>query len=137
MHCWVSCVQIDQSGYCSTNMSYLLVFLGGGLGSLLRYAVSLFALRILGGAIPVGTFISNLVSCIVLAVTVELLRRSGSDNQLIRSLVLIGFCGGFSTFSTFSFETVQLIKNGNHLVAAGNVIISVAVGLILIYKLTK
>ncbi|MBI1287460.1 MAG: fluoride efflux transporter CrcB [Flavobacteriales bacterium] len=119
------------------NMSYLLVFIGGGLGSLSRYIVSIISLKAFGGIIPIGTFISNLVSCVVLAVTIELLRRSGSDNPMLRSLILIGFCGGFSTFSTFSFETVQLIKNGNHLVAAGNVIVSVAVCLILIYKLTK
>lgn len=117
-------------------MTYLLVFLGGGLGSLTRYGLSVITQRFYSGELPIATFLSNLVSCIILVLVVGLMSKFESP-KLIQTGVLVGFCGGFSTFSTFSFETVQLIKNGSHLAAAGNVIVSVGICLILIYKLTK
>ncbi len=117
-------------------MTYLVVFLGGGLGCLARYLVSIILTRVYDGSLPISTFLSNVLSCLVLVFIVGLMGRTEGD-KLVQTGVLIGFCGGFSTFSTFSFETVQLIKNGSHLAAAGNVILSVGVCLILIYKLTK
>jgi len=113
-----------------------LVFFGGGLGSVCRYAISNLVQRYFDSTIPLATFFSNVLSCVLLVLIVGLAGKAG-ENKLVHAGVLIGFCGGFSTFSTFSFETIQLIKNGNHLVAAGNVILSVGVCLILIYKLTK
>ncbi len=118
-------------------MTYLVVFIGGGLGCLSRYAISLLTIRYYNGIFPVATLISNVLSCLLLILIVESIGRFDGGNRLIQAGVLVGFCGGFSTFSTFSFETVQLMKNGSHLAAAGNVILSVGVCLILIYKLTK
>ena len=118
------------------SMSWLLVFLGGGLGSVARFGISWLILKNYEGHLPLATFISNLLACFLLAIVVTN-SFEPFDNRVLKYAVLVGFCGGFSTFSTFSFETIELIKNGNHLVAVGNVIVSVAVCLILLYKLTK
>ena len=114
-----------------------MVFIGGGLGSVARYGVSMFVLRYFQGNLPVATFFSNVFACLILALVFSLSVEGQGGGRLLKLAVVVGFCGGFSTFSTFSYETVQLIKNGNHLVAAGNVIVSVAFCLILLYKLTK
>ena len=119
-------------------MSWFMVFIGGGLGSVVRYGISMFVLRHFQDNLPIATLVSNVFACLLLALVFSLNSDfQGVGGRLLKLAVVVGFCGGFSTFSTFSYETVQLIKNGNHLVAAGNVIISVAFCLILLYKLTK
>lgn len=119
-------------------MNYLLVFLGGGLGSVCRYGISVAILGMGANSLPLGTFFSNVLSCMILAFTLWILGLEHfADEKWIRLSIVVGFCGGFSTFSTFSLETIQLIKNGNHLVAAGNVILSVVICLILLYRMTK
>lgn len=118
-------------------MNWVLVFLGGGLGSLARFGVSWVVLRSYTGHIPVATFLSNLMACGVLGVVIHYLNLQEVENDLIKYAVLIGFCGGFSTFSTFSYESLMLMKNGNHVVAVANVILSVVVCTTLLFKLTK
>ena len=118
-------------------MNWLLVFLGGGFGSICRYGVGQLFVKIYSGNLPLSTLTSNVISCIILALVVSYSPQFSGNNKWINLALVVGFCGGFSTFSTFSFETMQLIKNGNHFVAVGNIMISVFVCLILLLKLTK
>ena len=114
----------------------IFVFLGGGLGSVLRYGISVFVKSNFKSNFPIATLTSNILSCIVLALLVSYF-ISKTDNLTLKALLLVGFCGGFSTFSTFSFETVELIKTGNLAFAIANIAISVTVCVALIYFLAK
>lgn len=112
-----------------------LLFLAGGLGTLCRYGISKVTLSMVATNFPLGTFISNILSCIILALTLVYFNGKFSDNSLAKLVIITGFCGGFSTFSTFSYETVELLKQGNVMWAIANILISVLVGVALIYFL--
>jgi CrcB protein len=115
----------------------LLVFLGGGIGSISRYGISFFVKSYFNNSFPFATLISNVLSTLILALALGVFSEKVAESQGLRMLIVIGFCGGFSTFSTFSFETVELIRSGNTLFAIANILISVASCVAIIYVLTK
>lgn len=114
-------------------MTYFYVFLGGGLGCLARFSLSQFVNHLIKSPFPFGTFLSNMFACTLLAIFVIGAREYSQEQPWIQPLLIMGFCGGFSTFSAFSYESVQLIDQGNFLVAALNIVISITVGVALIY----
>ena len=110
-------------------MTYFWVFIGGGLGSLCRFGVGIWLNR--GGVYPWGTLVANGLSCIILGMLVALVSKQGLSVEL-RMLLVTGFCGGFSTFSTFSYELVQMLRQANYLLAGSYLLGSVLFGLIAI-----
>jgi CrcB protein len=115
----------------------LFVFIGGGLGSIARYGISEIVRVNFKSSFPVATLCSNVISCAILALTMVYLSQRAEVNTGMKAFIIIGICGGFSTFSSFSFETVELIRSGNLLFAITNILISVTVCVGLIYFLTK
>jgi len=115
----------------------LMIFVGGGLGSLARYGISVFVKSNFQFVFPLATLLSNIISCVVLAIVVGIFSEKVLTNNSLAALIVIGFCGGFSTFSTFSFETVELFRNGNNSFAIANILISITACLGIIFFLTK
>ncbi len=90
----------------------LIVFLGGGFGSVLRYLLSKWISALHTQSFPWGTFTVNVIACLVLGVIVGVADQKQIISPTMRLFWTVGFCGGFSTFSTFSIETLQLMQNG-------------------------
>lgn len=112
-------------------MNLIWIFIGGGLGSVVRYCVGLGTGMLYSGDFPLGTLLSNLAACLLLGVFVYALPLRAEQTWL-HPLLVIGFCGGFSTFSTFSGETFNLISNQQWGYAIANVLISIIAGIGLI-----
>ena len=108
----------------------LLIFLGGGLGSLARYGVGR-ALAPWSLSLPYGTLTANVLACVVLGFFTGMVALRTSDAVLpYRAFIAVGFCGGFSTFSTFSNETLILLMNNRWGDAVFNVGLSIILCLI-------
>lgn len=116
-------------------MAFIYIFIGGGIGSLVRYGFGIFAKRYFDFSLPIGTFLANIVSCFIVGFTIYLMKDKIQVHSFIQPLILIGFCGGLSTFSTFSNETAQLIHQGNWFWAIGNILFSIFSGIAIIYWL--
>jgi len=107
-------------------MNWILVFVGGGLGSMLRYFISQQLLQ--SKHYPWATLVSNVLATALLALLVMYLKSADKPSWLL-PLIGVGFCGGFSTFSTFLAENVQLFEQGQWVLLAVNVLFSVGAGL--------
>ena len=92
---------------------YLFVGIGGFIGSVLRYGCSGFVYRIAGDRFPLGTLTVNFIGCFVIGFVMMLFEERWLVSPTIRLFLTVGILGGFTTFSTFSFETIEIFRGGN------------------------
>lgn len=106
----------------------LLIALAGAVGTLARYGLATATYSALGTAFPWGTFVVNILGCLVFGVVMQAGLATTLSTEL-RTLLTVGFLGAFTTFSTFSYETLTRIQDGQWLVAGMNAGGSVVCGL--------
>ena len=104
-------------------MIALYVFLGGGLGSLCRYGLAIL-MNEANLKLPAATLTANILAGLILGIVIGWVSRN-TDNTALLLFAATGFCGGFSTFSTFSLENVQLWQEGHYTAMLLNIILSV------------
>ena len=103
----------------------LWVFIGGGLGSLSRYGLTLIMTRYFP-RFPMGTLLANAVACFLLGIFVAL-HFSGQINESRKLMLVTGFCGGLSTFSTFTFESHQLYSKEGWIMLVTNMVLNLVI----------
>ena len=108
----------------------LLVILGSAAGGALRYVISTVIQQKTIGKFPMGTFTVNVVGCFMMGLIFGLADKNSSTQLGIILLFATGFCGGFTTFSAFAYENVNLLKSQLNLLALAYILLSVIVGIL-------
>lgn len=115
--------------------SVLYVFLGGGIGSVLRFLIAkLFPFQASG--FPWATLLSNVIATLILAIVVIQFKESEKWVS-IQPFIVVGICGGLSTFSTFSLENYQLLQQGQLAIVGLNILFSIGLGLLCFWFLSR
>ena len=109
-------------------MNLLLIAIGGALGSVARYLLSMFVLRATGSLFPMGTFVVNLVGCVAFGVIAGAAEQRVPLAPELRLFLLVGVLGGFTTFSSYAFESLALARDGQFAAAGINVVGQVLAG---------
>lgn len=118
-------------------IAVLLIFFGGGLGSVARFAVTRITSFFYTEKFPLATLISNSLACLLVGIILLVFKDKINESDNLRNLWIIGFCGGFSTFSAFSHQTVKLLQDGFLFLGILNVVLSIGIGFGIIFFFVK
>jgi CrcB protein len=114
----------------STLKTVLIIFAGSGIGGVARYGMQTWVFRIYPFSFPLGTFIVNMIGCFLIGLFYALSEKGSLLSPEWRLALTTGFCGGFTTFSTFAYENMNLLRTGDYLYfglyAVGSVIFGIA-----------
>jgi len=111
----------------------LFIGIGGAIGSVLRYLTSVMVSKYWANHFPLATFITNILGCFILGLLIGLLEKNNLANSNLKWFLVTGFCGGFTTFSTFGFENYSLFQSNNSILAFIYIAMSVLVGIFAVW----
>lgn len=110
-----------------------LIFIGGGLGSTLRYSISCFFIKNQQNQFPWSTFVVNGLGCLLIGAIIGYFQKNNLQNDSLKLILSVGFCGGFTTFSALSLENFQFIQNQQYNLALSYTITTLVIGLLAVY----
>jgi CrcB protein len=112
---------------------YLMVMLGAALGGLARYVVGTAVMQRFTGRFPLGTLVVNVTGCFLIGILLPILTERGEPRPNLRLFLIVGVLGGYTTFSSFAWESFQAIDEGSRWIGFANVALSVILGYLAVW----
>ena len=112
---------------------YFMVMLGAALGGLARYVIGSAVMQRFGGRFPLGTLVVNVTGCFLIGILLPLLTERGEPRPNLRLLLVVGVLGGYTTFSSFAWESFQAVDEGSRWIGFANVALSVILGYLAVW----
>lgn len=111
----------------------IYIAIGGAIGSVLRYLTSILVTKYWSNQFPLATLITNVLGCFIIGVLIAILEKNNLGNSNLKWLLVTGFCGGYTTFSTFGYENYSLLQSNNSILAFGYIALSVLLGIFAVW----